>query len=167
MARTASVHKASLADRAASSNSDIDFGDFGALLGFQLRQAQAAVHRDYINTVVGTVTGLDVTQKQGAILWLLQLNPGVSQVAIAGALGMDRPTMMAVTDRLEARGLVTRMRSTVDRRRQELHLTPAGRALLTKLKKRIALQEQRIRALLTPAEFTSLVSALGKLQQIG
>lgn len=161
MARSASIHKVSLADRVA--NSDIDFGDFGALLGFQLRQAQAAVHRDY----VGTVTDLDVTQKQGAILWLLQLNPGVSQVSIASALGMDRPTMMAVTDRLEARGLVTRLRSTVDRRRQELHLTPAGRALLAKLKKRIALQEQRIRALLTPVEFTSLVSALGKLQQIG
>jgi DNA-binding MarR family transcriptional regulator len=161
MARAASVQKPSLADRAA--NSEIDFGDFGELLGFQLRQAQAAVHRDY----VGTVTDLDITQKQGAILWLLQLNPGVSQVSVAGALGMDRPTMMAVTDRLEARGLITRVRSTVDRRRQELHLTPAGRSLLAKLKKRIAQQEQRIRALLTPVEFTSLVSALGKLQQLG
>lgn len=146
-----------------AAGTDIDFGDFGELLGYRLRAAQVAVQRDF----AANVAGLDLTQKQGAILWLIQINPGISQVAVAGALGMDRPTMMAVTDRLEARGLITRVRSTVDRRRQELHLTAAGRSLLTKLKKRITRHEQRIRELLTPAELTSLVSALGKLQQLG
>ena len=160
MARAATVTN-SLPDRAAGN--DIDFGDFGELLGYRLRRAQAAVHRDF----AGSVAGLDLTQKQSAILWLIHNNPGVSQVAVAGALGMDRPTMMALTDRLELRGLITRGRSTVDRRRQELHLTPDGRSLLAKLKRRIARHEQRIRELFTPAELESFVSALDKLQRLG
>ena len=89
MARAASVTK-SQPDRVAGN--EIDFGDFGELLGYRLRRAQAAVHRDF----AGSVAGLDLTQKQSAILWLIPNNPGVSQVAIAGALGMDRPTMMAL-----------------------------------------------------------------------
>lgn len=160
MARAASLIK-SLPERA--TGNDIAFGEFGELLGYRLRRAQAAVHRDF----TGSVAGLDLTQKQSAILWLIQTNPGVSQVAVAGALGMDRPTMMALTDRLELRGLITRVRSTVDRRRQELHLTPEGRSLLVKLKKRIARHEQRLRELFTPAELASFVSALDKLQRLG
>lgn len=161
MARAATVQKISLPEKATPP--DIDFGDFGALFGYRLRRAQAAVHRDY----VANVSELDLTQQQGAILWLIQNNPGVSQVAVATALGMDRPTMMALTDRLEERGLITRVRSTVDRRRQELHLTAEGRSLFAKLKRRIARHEQRLRELFTPAEFNSLVSALTKLQQLG
>ncbi|HEY0962208.1 MAG TPA: MarR family transcriptional regulator [Pseudomonadales bacterium] len=160
MARAATVTRA-LPEKAASN--DIAFGDFGELLGYRLRRAQAAVHRDF----AGSVAGLDLTQKQAAIIWLIHGNPGVSQVAVAGALDMDRPTMMALTDRLELRGLITRVRSTVDRRRQELHLTPDGRSLLAKLKKRIARHEQRIRELFTPAELASFVSALDKLQRLG
>ena len=40
--------------------------------------------------------------------------------------------MMALTDRLEDRGFVIRKRSSVDRRRQELYLTPSGQSTLPK-----------------------------------
>ena len=159
MTRATSVTKRFPPDRATAS--DIDFGDFDALLGYHLRRAHGAMLRGFS----GAVAEFDLTQKQSAILWLIQLNPGVSQVAVASALGMDRPTMMALTDRLELRGLLTRVRSTVDRRCQELHLTLSGRSLLAKLKKRVARHEQRIRALFTPAEYEILVSALRKLQE--
>ena len=82
------------------------------------------MHRDFM----AAVAGLELTQKQTATLWLIQANPGVSQVSVAAALGMDRATMMSITDRLEERGFVIRKRSTVDRRRQELYLTPPARA---------------------------------------
>src|SRR5262245_64213780 len=91
---------------------ELMFEELDGLLGYRLRRAQGAMHRDYM----ATVTGVDLTQKQTATLWLINANPGVAQVSVASALGMDRATMMAVTDRLEERGLLVRKRSTVDRR---------------------------------------------------
>src|SRR5215471_19221744 len=87
------------------------FEELDGLLGYRLRRAQGAMHRDYI----ASVEGLALTQKQTATLWLVSANPGVSQVSVAAALGMDRATMMSITDRLEERGLVIRKRSSVDR----------------------------------------------------
>lgn len=137
------------------------FEELDGLLGYRLRRAQGAMHRDYM----ASVTGLDLTQKQTATLWLISGNPGVSQVSVATALGMDRATMMSVVDRLEDRSLVIRKRSTADRRRQELYLTSAGQSLLRKVKARIAEHEERFKSLFTPAELSALLAALQKLQR--
>jgi DNA-binding MarR family transcriptional regulator len=141
---------------------ELMFEELDALLGYRLRRAQGAMHRDYM----AAVAGLDLTQKQTATLWLINANPGVSQVSVAAALSMDRATMMAVTDRLEDRNLLIRKRSTVDRRRQELYLTPAGQSMLRKVKTRIAQHEQRFKALFKPAELAALHAALRKFQDI-
>ena len=98
------------------------FAELDSLLGYLLRRAQGAMHRDFM----AAVADFGLTQKQAAALWLIQANGGVSQVEVAAALGMDRATMMAVTDRLEDRGFVIRKRSSTDRRRQELYLTSVG-----------------------------------------
>jgi DNA-binding MarR family transcriptional regulator len=116
---------------------------------------------------MAAVAELELTQKQTATLWLISANPGGSQVSVATALGMDRATMMSITDRLEERGLVIRKRSDVDRRRQELYLTPAGIARLRKVKARIGEHESRIRTLFKPGELAALLSALRKLQDLG
>jgi DNA-binding MarR family transcriptional regulator len=137
------------------------FEELDGLLGYRLRRAQGAMHRDFMNAVAD----LELTQKQVACLWLINANPGVAQVSVAGALDMDRATMMAVTDRLEGRGLVIRKRSTVDRRRQELYLTPAGLSLLRKIKARIAEHERRFKAMFKPAELAALLAALQKFQE--
>lgn len=136
------------------------FQELDGLLGYRLRRAQGAMHRDFM----AAVASLDLTQKQAATLWLIHSNAGVAQVSVAGALGMDRATMMAIVDRLEDRGLVIRKRSSTDRRRQELYLTPAGQNTLRKAKARIAKHEERFRALFTAAELGSLLNALQKLQ---
>ncbi len=144
-----------------NSSPSLVFGELGELLGYRLRRAQMAMHRDYIDSIAD----LEVTQKQTAILWLINNNPGVSQADVANALEMDRPSMMAVIDRLQERGFITRDRSDVDRRRQELHLTPGGQNMLAKLKTRIAKHEQRMRSMFTAAELDALLSALRKFQQ--
>ena len=139
------------------------FEELDGLLGYRLRRAQGAMHRDFM----AAVASLDLTQKQAATLWLISGNPGVAQVAVASALGMDRATMMAIVDRLEQRRLVIRKRSSTDRRRQELYLTPAGQNALRKAKARIAKHEERFKALFTAAELESLLSALQRLQDAG
>jgi len=120
------------------------------------------MHRDYM----AVVAELELTQKQAATLWLISANPGVSQVSVAAALDMDRATMMSITDRLEERGLVIRKRSSVDRRRQELYLTPAGISRMRKVKTRIAEHEARAKALFKPAELAALLEALKKFQDL-
>ena len=142
---------------------ELMFEELDGLLGYRLRRAQGAMHRDYM----ASVAGLDLTQKQTATVWLINANPGVAQVSVAAALGMDRATMMSVTDRLEERDLLVRKRSTVDRRRQELYLTPAGQSMLRKLKARIAEHEGRVKALFKPAELAALLAALKKFQDLG
>ena len=161
MPRISHAKIAELSD--AVEGSELVFEDLDGLLGYRLRRAQGAMHRDYM----AAVTGLEVTQKQTATLWLINSNPGVAQVSVAGALGMDRATMMSVVDRLEERGFVIRKRSTVDRRRQELYLTPAGQTMLRKVRTCIAAHEARIKALFKPAELASLLAALQKFQSLG
>lgn len=142
---------------------ELMFRELDGLLGYQMRRAQGAMHRDYM----ATVTGLDLTQKQTATLWLIHANPGVSQGSVATALGMDRATMMAVTDRLEDRGVVIRKRSSVDRRKQELYLTPLGLKTLRKVRTRINQHESRFKALFKPAELAAFIDALRKIQSLG
>lgn len=161
MPRSATVKKQDASEEL--QGPELMFQELDGLLGYRLRRAQGAMHRDYM----ATVTGLELTQKQTATLWLISANPGVSQVSVAAALDMDRATMMSITDRLEERGLVIRKRSSVDRRRQELYLTPAGISRLRKVKNRIAEHEGRIKALFKPAELTALLDALKKFQDLG
>lgn len=140
----------------------LTFEKLDGLLGYRLRRAQGAMHRDYM----AAVAGLDLTQKQTATLWLIHGNPGASQGSVATALGMDRATMMSVIDRLEERSLVIRKRSTADRRRQEVYLTPGGQNILRKVKARIAKHEERFKSLFTPAELEALLAALQKFQDV-
>ena len=142
---------------------ELMFAELDSLLGYQLRRAQGAMHRDFM----AAVAEFELTQKQAATLWLIQANAGVSQVEVAAALGMDRATMMALTDRLEDRGYLIRKRSTTDRRRQELYLTPSGQSTLRKCKARIADHEEKFRAMFTASELASLVGALKKFQGLG
>ena len=96
------------------------------------------------------------------MLLLLDANPGVTQSRLAAAVALDRSTMVGVVDALEARGLVERRRGE-DRRTKGLWLTRAGRALVARLKRRIALHEQRVAARLSAAERGQLIGLLEKL----
>jgi MarR family transcriptional regulator, organic hydroperoxide resistance regulator len=141
---------------------ELAFDGLDGLLGYRLRRAQGAMHRHYMICVAE----LDLTQTQTAALWLINGNPGVSQFDLASTLGMDRATMMAIIDRVEARALVLRRKSATDRRRQELNLTPAGQSLLRKVKARIALHESHFKLHFTRPELGALLTALQKFQDV-
>lgn len=140
----------------------LDLGVLDDLLGFHLRMALLAVYRDFTSAL----DGFDLTQRQVATLELVHANPGTSQVNLAGVLGTDRATMMSVVDRLEKRHFLKRERSREDRRRQELHLTDAGRKVLAEAKTRIAEHERKFTSRFTQAELEALVQALKRLQRV-
>lgn len=157
MASTSS--QASQAALAADAGLDLD--GLTSLLGFHLRLAHVAVYRDFMSSLAE----LDLTQKQCAVLQLIGANPAVSQVDLAATLGTDRATMMAVVDRLEQRGFVTRVRSKEDRRRQELYLTEDGEAMLARAKAAIAEHEAKFTRRFSAQELRALVGALGRIHQ--
>lgn len=137
----------------------LDLGRLAPLLGFHLRMASAAIARDFATRMAD----LDLTQKQYAVLELIAGNRGVSQIDLARALGTDRATMMALVDRLEARGLVSRQPSPHDRRRQDLLPTAAGATLLADARRRIARHERRFKARLGAADTALLIALLQRL----
>ena len=68
-----------------------------------------------------------------------------------------------ILDRLAERGLVKRVRSTVDRRAQQLHLTPAGRELTARAEVIAATMENDALQALSSAERALLIELLLKV----
>jgi DNA-binding MarR family transcriptional regulator len=82
-----------------------------------------------------------------AILAVLDEGSRETQGAIAAALDYDKGQLVGFLDELEGDGLIERKRDTVDRRRQAVTITPAGRKTLDQLRK---LQQQLEDDFLTP-----------------
>jgi len=131
------------------------------MVGYQLRMAYVAVRRHFETAM----ERLELTQKQTGVLWLIDANGGVSQIALANELGMDRASMMAIVDRLEERGLIVRKRSAEDGRRQELYVTPKGRKVLSQAKSAIHHHEKWISARFRSKDLHALVTGLKRLRQ--
>lgn len=146
----------------AAARSPLDFAGLNDLIGYRLRRAQSAVHRDY-NVMFDE---LKITQKQTGVMWLVVSNPGVAQGNIGAALGMDRATMMVIVDRLEARGLLKRIRSRKDARQRELFATPEGQRLMKKVHSLTERHEKRLKQLFTAAELQILEHLLQRLQAL-
>ena len=79
---------------------------------------------------------LGVTSHQATLLWLVRSRPGLSLRELAGEEGISAPSLSGHVDRLEGAGLLRRVRSTGDRRRVGLELTPEGRAILKRVRAR-------------------------------
>jgi DNA-binding MarR family transcriptional regulator len=137
----------------------LNFDQLDAFLGFHMRQAQGTLHR----RIIAALSGMALSQKLAAVLWLVGANPGTSQIAVGGALRMDRATTMNLIDKLEARGAVARQRSKVDRRRQELYLTPAGQAMLVEVKAIVQALERQFSEQFSSEELEILSRLLKRL----
>lgn len=144
-------------DRAADR---IDYGKLPDYVGFNLRRAQAALFADFAR-----LTGdLDLTPGQFSLLMLLAANPGISQIGLSRAFGLDKSTVSPSIDRLEKRGLVERTRTPNDRRFYALHLTAAGRDLLARATERVERQEDTMAAALGPEERRAMLDMLRRVE---
>ncbi|MGI9333662.1 MAG: MarR family winged helix-turn-helix transcriptional regulator, partial [Gammaproteobacteria bacterium] len=94
---------------------------------------------------------------------MIESNPGISQSALARALGIERSTMVGVLDELEARQLAERCVSHHDRRSYTLALTCDGSALLKTLKSKVRRHEKRIGSGLDSAQRTALIELLRRI----
>ncbi len=95
-----------------------------------------------------------------SILVLVASNPRLNQKQLGAALDLSPPNLAVILDRLAERGLVERVRSTVDRRAQQLHLTAAGRELTTRAEEIAATMESDALRMLSSAERALLIELL-------
>lgn len=138
-----------------------DVGEIGNIVGFHLRLAHGAVYRQFTETF----SDLGLTQKQVSVLWLIDDRPDIAQTDLARLMRMDRATTMAIVNRLQARKLLVRGKSSVDGRKQTLRLTGEGQAILANAKDAIAQHEAWLKARFSADEVSTLIELLTRIHE--
>jgi DNA-binding MarR family transcriptional regulator len=98
----------------------------------------------------------------GVLLAIDSIEPA-SQQQIAERLGVDRTTMVALIDALEAKGFIARRPDIEDRRRNLVELTPAGQDILGKGIAASDAAEAELLASLNPEERQQLRDLLARI----
>jgi len=91
-------------------------------LGYLLKHAQQRL----VLAAEPVMAEFGIDGRELAVLTVLAADYPLSQHEAAERLGVDRTTMVALVDDLEAKGLVERHRSLEDRRKNIVQLTEAG-----------------------------------------
>ena len=157
--------KSSQRSRASLPESSIglDLDCLPTLLGFNIRRAQIALWRDFNRNVAEG----DVRPGVFSALLLANANPGIAQIDIANQLGIDKASVVSLVDRMEHAGWVQRKRSTEDRRRQGIFLTPAGVKACRALRKEMIEHERKFVDRFTEQELRTLIALLRRLHDAG
>jgi DNA-binding MarR family transcriptional regulator len=95
-------------------------------LGYLLKHAQ----QQLVEAAAPVMAPFEIDGRELAVLTVLAAQAPLSQQEAAEELGVDRTTMVALVDALEAKGLVERHRSPQDRRKNIVVLTAGGQDCL-------------------------------------
>lgn len=109
---------------------------------------------------------LDLKTVEFSVLVLVASNPGLNQKQLGAALDLSAPNLAVILDKQAARGLLERTRSTVDRRAQQLQLTPVGLDLATRAQAISLNMEGEALRVLSAAERALLIELLFKVAQV-
>lgn len=128
-------------------------------LGYLLKHAQL----QYNALVSAALTPLSVEVREWAALLCLDDDQSLSQAEVAHLLGIDRTTMVALVDELQAKGYVRRRPHDDDRRKNVVELTPAGRRIKQRAARLVDDTERRYLAVLSRADREQLKRSLETL----
>jgi len=106
--------------------------------GYAVRRFQLWIFQDFIKTLAA----VDIKPTQYSVMTVIGANPGLTQMAVAKRLGIERARLVHLLNSLERRKLLRRVPSTTDRRSHALHLTAKGEDSLRKFR-RLAAQHER------------------------
>jgi DNA-binding MarR family transcriptional regulator len=98
-----------------------------------------------------------------AVLSALDENGPLSQADIGRVLGLDRNNVNGIVVRLESQGSVSREPDPVDRRRNVVTITPAGRVTLGEIQGHADAVQAELLAALSTGEREELIRLLGKV----
>jgi DNA-binding MarR family transcriptional regulator len=134
---------------------EVNLGDLPDQFGFLVRRVQLWVFREFTRKLAR----LDVTLAQFSVLTVVDANPGINQLAVASALDIERAGLGRLIERLEARNLLKRLPSIVDRRSYVLHLTSEGRKALARMRAIVYECEKRLAEKFRPGDAERLRQA--------
>ena len=143
----------------ANDDAAIDLGPLAAMLHHALRNAQAQV----LEELQASFTAEDMRPLPFAILVVLARNPGLRQIQVGFALGIQPTNLVPLIDGLEQRGLAERRVVPGDRRARGLFLTKLGAETLARLEANAAAHEARLAERLGPGGREQLLSLLRRL----
>jgi DNA-binding MarR family transcriptional regulator len=98
-------------------------------------------------------------------LEIIHREPGVTATRLAERMGVRKPTVTAVLQALEDRGLVTRTRDSSDGRVRGIRSTGTARAIFAHRDRMYTRMAARIRGVLTPARLEVLDDLFRELIQ--
>ena len=130
--------------------------EFTEVLGYLLKHA----HLQLEAAGTAALAPLDTDPRSLGVLRVLATREPTSQQEVARLLGVDRTTMVALLDALEAKGIVVRRPLAEDRRRNVVELTPPGRDFFDRAEAVSRQAEREFLAALDPREEQAFRAAL-------
>lgn len=115
--------------------------------------------------VFSELVSRDITPIQYALLRAVHESPGIDQVSLARATGLDTSTAALTAARLQDKGLLNRDPSQSDRRQLVLTLTAHGEALIEQLVASVHRMRERLLSPFTEREQEQFMRLLGKFVQ--
>jgi DNA-binding MarR family transcriptional regulator len=147
------------ADTSARRHETFKRGVLDQLIGYQIRRAQTRLFAHFEQRLAH----LNITPGQLGLLVMISANPGITQVALARAVGIERATLGEFIDRFEGEKLVERRGLIGDRRSYALHLTRRGQDFLDSAIPTAMAHESEFTDHLTANERATLLRLLAKM----
>lgn len=130
-------------------------------LGFLITRTSWAI-RGHMQRCIRSA-GYELSSEQWILLNWLHANGRAEQAELAQALCKDKASITRLLEALRSKGLVRKIRSEEDRRRQAVELAERGQELLHILLPKVLKEYEELAAQLDPEEENALKGALNKL----
>ncbi len=104
-----------------------------------------------------------LTEQQWRVLRVLWSAKKVTSVELSSRTLLPAPSLVGILDRLEKKGLVSRVRSVEDRRAVFVIATAKGRELEAQVSPLVSEIDQKLRARVTPEEWLMMERVLQKI----
>lgn len=104
-----------------------------------------------------------VTEQQWRVLRVIWTHRNVTSRDLVQRTLISAPSLVSIIDRLEAKGLVTRVRSVADRRAVHVVATAQGRALQKRVMPEVSAIDAELRDRVSEDEWDALEATLHKL----
>ncbi len=129
--------------------------------GFLVRR----LHQIHVAMFLEECAGETITPVQFGLLSILAEMPGLDQITLGAELGIDRTNVADVLDRLERRGLLTRIVNPRDRRMKLATLTSRGKAYVRRNEPSMRRAQERLLAPLAPGDRKIFMKLLRRLAE--
>ncbi len=140
----------------------MDLGKLKHHIAFQVHLTWRALRRKLLADV--RKSGDSVSRGTYSIPILIELNPGISPLELANTLNLDASKIAFFLKEFENEQLITRRRSTTDKRMVELFLTDKGEEFVKDAWKKSYELEAPFHAALGEEDRRSLIELLTKLR---